>query len=56
MKEGSLEAPTRHRIAWEDPDFTNRKKTEAEMRRIFDICHTVGDASICAKHSLDYLI
>jgi glycerol-3-phosphate dehydrogenase subunit C len=40
MKEGSLEAPTRHRIAWEDPDFTNREKTEAEMRRIFDICHT----------------
>jgi glycerol-3-phosphate dehydrogenase subunit C len=40
MKEGSLEAPTRHRIAWEDPDFTDRKKTEAEMHRIFDICHT----------------
>ncbi len=40
MKEGSLEAPTRHRIAWQDPDFTDRKKTEAEMHRIFDICHT----------------
>src|SRR5712672_705880 len=40
MKEGSLEAPTRHRIAWEDPDFADRKKTEAEMHRIFDICHT----------------
>jgi glycerol-3-phosphate dehydrogenase subunit C len=40
MREGSLEAPTRHRIAWEDPDFTDREKTEAEMRRIFDICHT----------------
>ncbi len=40
MREGSLEAPTRHRIAWEDPDFTDRKKTEAEMHRIFDICHT----------------
>src|ERR1700739_271556 len=40
MKEGSLEAPTRHRIAWENPDFTDRKKTEAEMHRIFDICHT----------------
>jgi glycerol-3-phosphate dehydrogenase subunit C len=39
MKEGSLEAPTRHPIAWEDPDFADRSKTEAEMRRIFEICH-----------------
>src|SRR5437763_5171931 len=39
MREGSLDAPTRHRIAWEDPDFADRGKTEAEMRRIFDICH-----------------
>ncbi|MGA7265107.1 MAG: heterodisulfide reductase-related iron-sulfur binding cluster [Stellaceae bacterium] len=40
MREGSLEAPTRHHLAWEDPDFADRGKTEAEMRRIFDICHT----------------
>jgi glycerol-3-phosphate dehydrogenase subunit C len=40
MREGSLEAPTRHIIAWEDQDFANREKAEAEMRRIFDICHT----------------
>ena len=40
MREGSLEAPARHCIAWEDPAFTDRKKTEAEMHRIFDICHT----------------
>ena len=40
MREGSLEAPTRHPIAWQDPDFTDRAKTEAEMRRVFDICHT----------------
>jgi len=39
MREGSLEAPTRHVLRWEDPDFTDRGKTEAEMRRIFDICH-----------------
>ena len=38
-REGSLDAPTRHAIAWRDPDFTDREKTEAEMRRIFDICH-----------------
>jgi glycerol-3-phosphate dehydrogenase subunit C len=40
MREGSLEAPTRHALAWQDPDFADRAKTEAEMRRIFDICHT----------------
>ncbi len=40
MREGSLEAPTRHVIAWENPDFSDRAKTEAEMHRIFDICHT----------------
>ena len=39
LREGSLDAPTRHVIAWQDPDFANRSKTEAEMRRIFDICH-----------------
>jgi len=39
MREGSLEAPTRHVLRWEDPDFTDRGETEAEMRRIFDICH-----------------
>ena len=39
MREGSLEAPTRHVIDWANPDFADRGKTEAEMRRIFDICH-----------------
>src|SRR5713226_320386 len=39
MKEGSLEAPTRHAIDWQDPDFTDMAKIEAEMHRIFDICH-----------------
>jgi glycerol-3-phosphate dehydrogenase subunit C len=39
MREGGLEAPTRHVIPWADPDFFDRAKTEAEMRRIFDICH-----------------
>jgi glycerol-3-phosphate dehydrogenase subunit C len=40
MREGSLEAPTRHVLDWEDPDFADREKTEAEMARVFDICHT----------------
>jgi glycerol-3-phosphate dehydrogenase subunit C len=40
MREGSLEAPTRHVLHWEDPEFSDREKTEAEMERVFDICHT----------------
>ncbi|HTZ77372.1 MAG TPA: glycerol-3-phosphate dehydrogenase [Stellaceae bacterium] len=39
MREGSLDAPVRHPIAWEDPDFYDREKIEAEMHRVFDICH-----------------
>jgi glycerol-3-phosphate dehydrogenase subunit C len=39
MREGSLEAPTRHKIAWADPDFYDAEKLDAEMRRVFDICH-----------------
>src|SRR5512135_3674827 len=40
MREGSLEAPTRHPIRWQDPDFTDAEKIDAELRRVFDICHT----------------
>jgi glycerol-3-phosphate dehydrogenase subunit C len=39
MKEGSLGAPTRHPIAWTDPDFYDEAKIDAELRRVFDICH-----------------
>ena len=39
MSEGSLEAPVRHPIDWQDPDFYDREKLDAETRRIFDICH-----------------
>ena len=39
MSEGSLEAPVRHTIDWNDPDFTDPTKLDAEMRRAFDICH-----------------
>jgi len=38
-REGSLEAPTRHPIDWQNPDFTDAAKLDAEMRRVFDICH-----------------
>src|SRR5262250_407747 len=39
MREGSLEPPVRHPIAWEDPDFSDPEKIDAELRRVFDICH-----------------
>jgi glycerol-3-phosphate dehydrogenase subunit C len=38
MKAGGPTVPTRHAIPWQDPDFTDRAKTEAEMLRVFDIC------------------
>ena len=39
MLEGSLEAPARHPIPWQDPDFYDEEKLDAELRRQFDICH-----------------
>jgi len=39
MKEGSLEAPTRHPLDWKNPDFYDPASTEKELERIFDICH-----------------
>jgi glycerol-3-phosphate dehydrogenase subunit C len=39
MREGSLDAPTRHAIPWTDPEFTDPEKIDAELRRVFDICH-----------------
>ena len=39
MREGSLEPPVRHPIPWQDPDYLDVAKIDAEMRRVFDICH-----------------
>jgi Fe-S oxidoreductase len=39
MREGSLEAPTRHALDWKNPDFYNEEKLLGELERIFDICH-----------------
>jgi glycerol-3-phosphate dehydrogenase subunit C len=39
-REGSLDAPFRHPIAWRDDDYYDLEKVEAEMRRQFDVCHT----------------
>jgi len=39
MREGSLDAPTRHVIPWQDEAFYDRKDLDQELRRVFDICH-----------------
>jgi glycerol-3-phosphate dehydrogenase subunit C len=38
-KEGSTQAPTRHPVDFNHPDFLDQKKLDKEMRRVFDICH-----------------
>lgn len=38
-REGSLEAPTRHALDWQNPDFYNEEKLLTEMERVFDVCH-----------------
>jgi Fe-S oxidoreductase len=38
-REGSLEAPTRHPVAWKDPAFFDEEALLKEMERVFDICH-----------------
>jgi glycerol-3-phosphate dehydrogenase subunit C len=39
MREGGLGAPVRHAFDWHNPDFTDPEKIDAELRRVFDICH-----------------
>lgn len=39
MKEGSTEAPIRHALDWNNPDFYDSEKIDAELHRVFDICH-----------------
>jgi len=39
MREGSLEAPVRHPLDWQNPWFWDEKALEKEMERVFDICH-----------------
>jgi len=38
-KEGNTQAPKRHPIDFNHPDFLDQKKLDQEMRRVFDICH-----------------
>ena len=39
VREGNLEAPTRHPIDWKNPDFYDEAKLTQELERVFDICH-----------------
>jgi len=39
VREGSLEAPTRHPLDWKNPEFYNEAACMDEMERVFDICH-----------------
>ncbi|MEM7072515.1 MAG: glycerol-3-phosphate dehydrogenase [Pseudomonadota bacterium] len=39
MREGSLEAPERHALDWNNPEFYDEEALDRELRRVFDICH-----------------
>ncbi|MEY3474284.1 MAG: hypothetical protein RL087_742 [Pseudomonadota bacterium] len=39
MREGNLEAPTRHPLDWKNPEFYDETSALKEMERVFDICH-----------------
>lgn len=38
-REGSLEAPTRHPLDWTNPEFWDAQALDAELERVFNICH-----------------
>jgi len=39
MREGSLEAPTRHPIEWKKPEYYAQEHLYKELERVYDICH-----------------
>jgi len=39
VREGNLEAPTRHPVDWRSPAFYDEAKLLGELERTFDICH-----------------
>ncbi|HEY8011387.1 MAG TPA: heterodisulfide reductase-related iron-sulfur binding cluster [Rudaea sp.] len=38
-REGNLEAPTRHPLDWKNPQFYDQAAIDAELERVFHICH-----------------
>jgi glycerol-3-phosphate dehydrogenase subunit C len=52
MREGNLEAPTRHPIDWKNPQFYDEALScEKELERVFDICHGCRRCVSCAMPS-----
>ncbi len=39
VREGSLEAPTRHPLDWKSAAFYDPEALDRELERVFDICH-----------------
>lgn len=39
VREGSLEAPTRHAVDWKNPDFYDEDSLFKELERVYDLCH-----------------
>ena len=39
-KEGSLSAPTRDIVDWNNPEYLNEDALDTEMRRQFEVCHS----------------
>jgi glycerol-3-phosphate dehydrogenase subunit C len=39
IREGSLQAPSRHPLDWRSPEFIDEGALEKELDRVFDICH-----------------
>jgi len=39
IREGNLQAPTRHALDWRNPEFYAEDALMKEMGRVFDICH-----------------
>ncbi len=38
-REGNLDAPTRHPLDWLNPEFMDQQALDAELERVFNICH-----------------
>jgi len=39
MREGGMEAPTRHPLDWKNDEFWDENALNAELERVFDLCH-----------------
>jgi len=44
VREGSLEAPTRHAVAWRSENFYDEGKLEVELERVFESATAAGGA------------